>query len=398
MGLLKKAKKRLNAWAKRVGKDLMLWHIYPQRYKHLCKRPVVPGRVVFFESKDREMRESFVYLNERLSADPTKSVHLVACEQAYVRYLTYARNCYDALEELAQAEVIFVDDACELVSCLPLRPQTRVIQLWHACGAFKKWGMSCAEKKFGGTRDEIERHPFYRNLSLVTVSSPEVAWAYAEAMDLEDTPEIIRPLGVSRTDKFFDEGFAAEARAHVEEAFPAARGKKVILYAPTFRGHVRSAKGPNRLNVEWMADALGDEYVLIIKHHPFVKRPARVPEGCEDFAHLVEGDLTIDELLCVADVCITDYSSIVFEYSLFSRPILFFAYDIEDFDDWRGFYYPYEEFTPGPVVTTSKEVIEYVRSLEGGFDPSRVNAFRERFMSACDGHATDRILEAAFEE
>ena len=394
----RRTRKRLLGKAKRILKDLTLWHIFPARYRHLCKRPVEAGHAICLEGKETEMSDSFALVYERLKADPSKTVAFVSTNQNHVRYLIYCRNCWNALEEITRAEVVFLEDASDLVSCLPLRPETRIVQLWHACGAFKKWGMSCTEKKFGDDRASIERHPFYKNLSLVTVSSPEVRWAYAEAMDLERTPEIIQPLGVSRTDVFFDEAFLAGARAKVEEAFPEAAGRKIILYAPTFRGHVKGAKGPDALDIEAMCAALGDEYKLIIKHHPFVKHPPRIPAGCEGFAHLVRGDLTIDELLCAADVCITDYSSIVFEWSLFERPILFFAYDRDDYDDWRGFYYPYEEFTPGPVVTTTEQVIDCIEGLGEGFDPSEVHAFKERFMCACDGHATDRILAAAFPE
>ena len=142
-----------------------------------------------------------------------------------------------------------------------------------------------------------------------------------------------------------------------------------------------------------MKRALGGEWALLIKHHPFVKHPAPIPEGCEDFAYLVQGDLGIDELLCAADACISDYSSIVFEYSLFERPMIFFAYDLDDYDDWRGFYYSYDEFTPGPVVATSEEVVDYLAHVDERFDRTQVAAFREKFMSACDGHATERVMK-----
>ena len=82
----------------------------------------------------------------------------------------------------------------------------------------------------------------------------------------------------------------------------------------------------------------------------------------------------------------------IFEYSLFERPMLFFAYDLEDYFDWRGFYYDYDELTPGPVVKTTEEVIHYIENLDVMFDREQVHAFREKFMSACDGHATDRIM------
>ena len=104
-------------------------------------------------------------------------------------------------------------------------------------------------------------------------------------------------------------------------------------------------------------------------------------------------DMTIEELLMVSDVCISDYSSIVFEYSLFERPMVFYAPDLEDYDDWRGFYYPYEEMTPGPIVKTTQEIGDYLLNLDERFDQDRIHEFRQFFMSSCDGKATKRILK-----
>ena len=75
--------------------------------------------------------------------------------------------------------------------------------------------------------------------------------------------------------------------------------------------------------------------------------------------------------------------------------MLFFAYDLKDYFDWRGFYYNYENLTPGPVVTTTEELVEQLKHLEE-LDLSVVRQFKEKFMSACDGHATERILKLAF--
>ena len=142
-----------------------------------------------------------------------------------------------------------------------------------------------------------------------------------------------------------------------------------------------------------MHEALGEEYVLVFKHHPFVKNRPVVPESLKDFAIDLTADMTIEELLMVSDVCISDYSSLVFEYSLFERPMLFFAYDLEEYYDWRGFYYDYAEMTPGPTCKTTEEMIDYIKNLDTRFDRQKVVDFKNKFMSACDGHATERILE-----
>lgn len=379
---------------KRFVKDVTLGLVFPLAYRYFSRKPVVRGRVLFFETKETAMPDSFELLFKRLEDDPGKSPRYLTLNQNHVSYVQYLKNCVRALHDISRVEVVFLSDASDLVSCIQLRPETRVVQLWHACGAFKKWGMSTAELKFGGSKKDLLKHPFYKNLSLVTVSSPEVAWAYEEAMVLQDIPEIIKPFGVSRTDVFFDQEFLANARNKVKEAVPAIEGKRVVLYAPTFRGRVAKAEGPDKLDICALKDAIGDDAVLLIKHHPFVKQLPPIPAECADFAFDVTRDLPIDQLLCVADVCISDYSSLVFEYSLFGRPMAFFAYDLDDYCDWRGFYYPYDELTPGPVFRDNESLIDWVRHVDEQFDKSEVEAFRSKFMSACDGHATERIYDS----
>ena len=73
--------------------------------------------------------------------------------------------------------------------------------------------------------------------------------------------------------------------------------------------------------------------------------------------------------------------------------MLFFAYDLEDYFDARGFYYNYDALTPGPVLRTSDAVCAALRDVDAWFDPAQVRAFKEKFMSACDGHATARIAQ-----
>ena len=162
---------------KRLVKDASLGLLFPLMYKYFSRKPVARGRVLFLETKETEMPDSFDLMFRRLQEDPGKSPRYLSLNQNHVSHCQYLKNCVNALHDISRVEVVFLSDASDLVSCIDLRPETRVVQLWHACGAFKKWGMSTADLKFGGNRKQLLRHPFYKNLSLVTVSSPEVIWA-----------------------------------------------------------------------------------------------------------------------------------------------------------------------------------------------------------------------------
>ena len=406
-------KKGLGA-VKKISKDILFKAAFRELYARSALLPVDRQKVLFVEYRLDHPSDNFRLIMRTLKKNrPDLKLHFHALERGTVSELEFIRRCRSMLSDMATAGTVFLCDANEIVSCVDKRPETKVVQLWHACGAFKKFGLSTIGNKYGPDGDGMRSHPYYRGIDLVPVSSPEVTPCYAQAMGIEKEG-VIRPLGVSRTDVFFDPDFKIRCAHRLHRHFPHTEGKKLILYAPTFRGKPSEAQAPDGLDIAALRSALdqgapaggisvSEQIVLLIKHHPFVRQRPRIPASCEDsFAVDVTEDMEIEELLAVSDVCVTDYSSLVFEYSLMNRPMLFFAYDLDDYNDWRGFYFPYEEMTPGDVVRTTDELATHLRVIleadERGEAPwkEEVEAFRQRFMSACDGQATGRILKEVF--
>jgi CDP-glycerol glycerophosphotransferase (TagB/SpsB family) len=377
-------------------KRIVFKWVFPHVYKKHAAAPVDERKVVFVELRLPKLTNSFKVLYDTLYREYDFDLHCHFLRNTYVTRRQYRKNVKAMLADIATAKYVFFDEATNVNGCFKMRPETVVTQLWHGCGAFKKFGFSTADAIFGATRKEMEKYPFNRNYTRVTVSSPEVVWAYEEAMQYSHESGVVQPLGSSRTDIFYDQKVIDRAYRNLYALMPQAKGKKVILYAPTFRGRVARATTPRVLIPEFMKYVLGDEYVLLFKHHPLVRKRPKITDYCADFAMDVTDTMTIEDLLCVADVCISDYSSLVFEYSLFEKPMIFLAHDLEDFFDWRGFYYDYSELAPGPIVQNTTGVIDYILHLEERFDRARVHEFRCKFMSACDGHATERIMEDAF--
>lgn len=365
------------------------WY-YPHYYRSLCKQPVIKGRVLLLEMRFKTLSNSYQVLYDRLMESERYEVDTAFVRFNFSKGKEYTNNVKTALEKLARAEYVIVDDASLILSSIPLRKETMAINIWHACGAFKKFGRSTANLLFGSSGKELDQYPNYNNLNLVTVSSPEICWAYEEAMNL--SPGIVKAVGVSRTDVYYDPAYIESKRENVYRSVPQAKGKKIILYAPTFRGRVSTATAPDEIDFVRFKEELGKDYVLICKHHPFVKEVPVIPEEASDFAFDVSHTLTIEDLICCADLCISDYSSLVFEYSLFEKPMIFYAYDYEEYCDWRGFYYNYFELTPGPIVSNQDELLSAIFAAEKGFDIEKIRSFRDKFMGSCDGKATDRIL------
>ncbi|WP_146826078.1 CDP-glycerol glycerophosphotransferase family protein [Aeromicrobium flavum] len=181
--------------------------------------------------------------------------------------------------------------------------------------------------------------------------------------------------------------------------------RTVVLYAPTFRddGRAAGAKGAwshdMALDLGRFAERLGSDVTLLVRLHPLVK--FTWPKDLDASIVNVSKYPDTQDLLLVADALITDYSSIMFDYAQRQRPIISYVYDLEHYrDDLRGFYVDLEEIAPGPVVRTSDEVIDAIASLpdvEARY-AGRLAAFRDRFGSLEDGHASDRVIDAVFTE
>lgn len=370
---------------------------YPTQYEKYSKDPVDEKKVVFIEYRLSYLPNSFQLIYSKLVNEYDYTIHVHFLKMNNAPKQETEELIMSMLKDIATAKYVFISEGSNILSSFKMRPETKMIQLWHGCGAFKRFGYSTADLIFGDTRKDMELFPSHKNYSLVTISSPEVKWAYEDAMNLKGKSEVIVDTGISRTDIFYNKKFIQAAYDKLYRLMPSAKGKKVILYSPTFRGRTATAVTPDLLNVEMFYEELNDDFVLLMKHHPIVKKLPKIPAVYSEFACDMSKIMTIEELLCVSDVCISDYSSLVFEYSLFEKPMIFFAYDIEEYYEWRGFYYPYDEFAPGPIVTTNKEMIECIKNLDK-FDLTKVRDFREKFMKSCDGHATERILELAMGE
>lgn len=289
---------------------------------------------------------------------------------------------------LARADIILIDDFNPTVKQLTFKPGVKVIQLWHACGAFKTVGFSRTGKP-GGPFITNTNHRAYTH---AIASSRHVARFYAEAFGMR--PEDVYPTGVPRTDVFFDEGCRAATAAAMHEAYPQTEGKRVILFAPTFRGNgAKSGHYPLHL-LDYGALASfcrRTGSVFLFKMHPFVHDPVLIPEEDADVLLDCSDSREINDLLFITDLLVTDYSSVIYEASILDIPMLFYAFDLEQYVASRDFYEPFETFVPGRIVRCFDELLTAIEDED--YQHEKVEPFRERNFEYRDGHSTDRVID-----
>ena len=367
----------------------------PALYAERVKKPVT-NKVVFMETGNCPSPSS-AHISDVIKKQGKYKVKRMGLHRRTVSELEFYERGLDFIREVADAKAIFFSTANDMLSDITVRPETKVIQLWHGVGIFKKVGFSTVgNKNFGRSAKDREAYDQYGNYSYVTIASRNQVDIFEDSFRISRDSGIFVDVGVSRTDVFFDEAYMQESRDKLLELVPQSNGKKVILYAPTFRGSTGNGKAPDALDIDMLGEALSDEYVLLIKHHGLAKNIPPIPEkwdGTFAFDMNARKGLSIERLLGLADICITDYSSIAFEYSIMERPILFFAYDLEDYMEQRGLYAGFEEMIPGPLCRTNEELVDYIANVSERFDKQRVQEFRKEYVGACDGHATERTIK-----
>jgi CDP-ribitol ribitolphosphotransferase len=292
--------------------------------------------------------------------------------------------------QLATARVFVVDDYFFPMYVVRKRSGTTFVQVWHACGALKRFGYSVLDKGFGQGEDFVARFPIHSNYDLCLVSAMRFAPFYSEAFR-QPIERFTATPGIPRTDLFFDSERAARAAEAVRRRYAIPAGRRVILYAPTFRGtSILAARLPDDLDLRVLRETLGQDHVVLLRAHPFVRDTAVTP-GLDGFVIDVSDHPDINELMLVSDVLVTDYSSALFEFALLGRPMAFFAPDHQAYERERGFYVDYARFVPGPVFTTSEELARHLRS--GTFDTDRVRRFAADSFDVADGRASARFVE-----
>lgn len=377
---------------RKIVRFILMKLVYRVIYKVFTIKKVKLNKYVFIDKvgkKGDSIPSDFIGFYENYKNHPSKEISFLYLDKGKKSFIL---NIIAMLYNICDAKLVFVNDAIGALNSINKRKGTKVVQLWHACGAFKKFGYATVGLLGGSDEKTAELYPMYKVEDLFCVSSDDVIEKYVEATHLPK--ERIKPLGTSRTDVFFDEEYLSNSKNKIKNIFK--EQKKIVLYAPTFRGKVNEPVDVFLLDVKNLTESICGEYNLIIKLHPFATKTTK--EIANEYSEnksvfVVESEYDINELLIGSDVLITDYSSVVFEYSFMNRPMIFFSPDIDEYYNERGFFYEYNSFVPGPIVKTNDELIKAIKGIENWFDEKRIKDFKQKYLSACDGHSTDKIIK-----
>ncbi|WHY91234.1 CDP-glycerol glycerophosphotransferase family protein [Neobacillus cucumis] len=349
------------------------------------------SQYVFEEMRRQNVQHEVVFLCKGKSIPLFKGYKDVIC----VPFETYnMMNWLKSIYHLATSRHIFIDNYFGFLASVKFKEEVTCVQLWHASGAIKKFGLEDGAVKNRSERAKQRFLQVYQQFDKVVVGSDIMAATFMKSFNLKK--ENILTTGIPRTDFFFDEKEKQKAIQKLTRTHHILKNKKVILYAPTYRDH-ELENFSLQLNVEKMSKELGNEYILALRLHPAIKNTVDFSRLHSDFVvDFSSSQYDINELLAVADYLITDYSSIPFEFSLLRKPIIFFAYDLEEYKKGRGVLNGFEENLPGPIVKDTDAIIELIQNHL--FNQKVVDYYAEKWNKYSNGRSSQNLVRYLFEE
>lgn len=286
---------------------------------------------------------------------------------------------------MATSSHIFLNDNFLPLGYMKLSDKTKVVQLWHGMGSFKKFGGSSETDP--AVLKELEAAT--KNTNHILASSENIRDNYAEAFMAPKEKVIC--IGCPQVDYFFRDHDIAAWKEELCEKYPKMKGKKLVLYAPTFRGdEERDKKLLEAFDFDAFQKELGEEYFLMVRLHPQIQS-AKVPDTVANMTDYPN----VRKLLCMTDILIADYSSIAVEYSLLNRPIILYAFDKEWYlSEDRGFYFDYEKTAPGSVVENMHDLIDCIKNKQ--WDITKVERFAHLHNDYFDDKSAARVVDYYF--
>ena len=287
--------------------------------------------------------------------------------------------------KMATSSHIFLNDNFLPLGYMKLSDETKIVQLWHGMGSFKKFGGSSETDP--AVLKELKAAT--KNTNHILASSEHIRDNYAEAFMAPKEKVIC--IGCPQVDYFFREHDINAWKGELYEKYPEMKGKKLVLYAPTFRGdEERDKKLLESFDFETFQKELGEEYFLMVRLHPQIQS-ATVPDTVANMTDYPN----VRKLLCMTDILIADYSSIAVEYSLLNRPIILYAFDKEWYlSEDRGFYFDYEKTAPGPIVENMQDLIDCIKNKQ--WDIAKVEKFAHLHNDYFDDKSAKRVVDYYF--
>lgn len=287
---------------------------------------------------------------------------------------------------IARSNYIFIDDYAPIFGFFKLKKKTKLVQVWHAGEGFKSVGFS----RFGKTGSPFPTS-CHKAYDYAVTGSKNLIKVYEEVFGIEK--EAFLPVGMARLDGFLDENKIEKFKGEFYKEYPKLKDRKVILFAPTFRGAGQKSTyyDLDMINLDEVYKFCDEKWAFVIKLHPFIDQGFEIPEEYRDRIFDLGEYKDINDLYYITDVLVTDYSSNYYDYALLEKPVIFYTYDREFYELTRGVHRGVKEHAPGKVVETFEEFIEALKNED--FEEEKIKKFTDENFGEYTGNSADKAID-----
>lgn len=294
--------------------------------------------------------------------------------------ILYGLHMIRQMYHIATSQIVILDTYCMAVSLLHHKKSLIVIQMWHALGLMKKAGYSILDKPEGRSYSLAVSMKLHKNYKIIFASSEKCRKAMGEVFGYPINNVYTYPL--PRVDLIRNSTFIKETQNKIIEKYPVLKERKNIVYAPTFR---KDEKLMRRQVDRLLLRFPFEEYNLVCNFHPLSQIDIL------DDRVIVDRSFTTMELLTVATYVVSDYSSIIYEAAIMGKPIIFFAFDLDEYRTDREFFIDYEAEVPGPICRDVEELMYAINHYQ--FNEKRIQDFAERYVTLSSTNCTGDIVK-----
>ncbi len=353
--------------------------------------PLKKNRILLLNELSFKYGDNLKYLNEYIKKNVSDNFEvifpLIDKKEAKDNNLRYVKPFSLLYFKFLLTSGIVITNAGG-ISYIPIRKKQLVINTWHGGGPYKKTGGTLFQNKWYLKELQMQR----KNVKYMVSSCKICTENENKAMLYEE--EACLPFGMPRNDIFFDN--TLPLRNKVFKQYGLNENDKLILFAPTFRTNPANFTDSKKYHVsdidyEKLLDALnrkfGGVWKFAIRLHPKLRNKEIDVPNALNFTTYPD----MQELLYAADVVITDFSSLMWDFSLTKRPCLLYADDIDEYEREHGFYMPSKQW-PYPIAKNNDELIKNIET----FNLEKYQKDVEKHYEECGSYEKGTACESIF--
>ena len=346
------------------------------------------NRITFISRQSNNINVDFVLLGKKIKKEMPEYDVVYLCktlDSGLLNKIKYIFHMFKQMYFIATSKVVILDSYCIVISNCKHKKSLTVIQMWHAMGAFKKFGLSVINNnnervKYVDNKKLASVMNMHNNYDYIFASSQYCIKFFSEAFGQDENKFRVYPL--PRLDLMVDKDNVKKVSDKIYSKYPKLKNKKKnILYCPTFRDGDYDYKYIK----EFIDNFNYKKYNLIVKLHPLAKYTFDNKEA------IFDKSFNTYEMVFVSDKVISDYSAVIYEVAIIGKPMMFYAYDKKDYVNDRDFYLKYDKEMPGKICLNLEELYNEIDN--DNYDMNKLNDFRKRYIKEFKKSYTSDIID-----